>query len=174
MEYDELTIQTIVWLTSLTRLHRSCSIVADDEATTDGAPLAPFGPFAIIVAAVWATESWMGFIGGGSSNVFSSSGSRSWCADCELGNALRASFVCFSVGSLKVLSEDFLTSGRSTAGLLSTLPWESLRSGIGNHFRLKVKCIYVLNNKVYMMNLNLNEHCWTLMYNIYKYPIPNA
>lgn len=78
----------------------------------------------------------MGFMGGGSSNVVSSSGSSSCCAECEAGNDFRASFVCFSVGNLKFLSEDFLTSGRSAAELLSTLPWDSFRNGCGSHFRL--------------------------------------
>lgn len=80
----------------------------------------------------------MGFIGGGNSNVDSSSCSRSCAAvECDDGNALSASSVCFSVGSLKDLSEGFLTSGRSDADVLSTRPCDSFRSGGGNHLRLK-------------------------------------
>lgn len=52
---------------------------------------------------------------------------------------LYSSSVCFSVGNLNVLSDPFLTSGRSEAALLSTLPCDSLRSGGGNHLRLKLK-----------------------------------
>lgn len=52
---------------------------------------------------------------------------------------LYSSSVCFSVGNLNVLSDPFLTSGRSDDALLSTLPCDSLRSGGGNHLRLKTK-----------------------------------
>lgn len=96
------------------------------------------GPFATIVC-----ESCIGFIGGGKSHVPSSSASTSWWADWELINdfdwllLLYSSSDCFSVGNLNVLSDPFLTSGRSDDVLLSTLPCDSLRSGGGSHLRLK-------------------------------------
>lgn len=42
-----------------------------------------------------------------------------------------------AVANLNVFSEPFFTSGRSAAlVVLSTFPWDSFRSGGGNHFRL--------------------------------------
>lgn len=129
----------------VTRLQGLCSTTADTV-----------GPLPIIDC-----ESCIGFIGGGKSHVTSSSCSISWfvAADWELVKAsddlallddplfeppapllllllYSSSVVVLSDGNLNILSEPFLTNGRSAA-VLSTFPWDSFLSGGGSHFRLK-------------------------------------
>lgn len=160
---------------TLTRLHGLCSATVADET---------LGPLLMI-----ACESCMGFIGGGNSNVASSSASSSpvwwplplllvWAVDVDgiadlllidaTPVALTSSSAVIDVANLStdanlnVFSEPFFINGRSAALVcLSTFPWDSFRSGGGNHFRLKKKTfrkrdheneIFVAEKWVYAQN----------------------
>lgn len=110
------------WMVILTRLHGLWSTVVDED-TAD--PLLKL-----------FCGSWIGFIGGGNSNVVSSSASWSLplAADAD---AVGCADTVGSVFAVIVSLPFLMSADEAAAFVLSTFPWDNFRSGGGNHFRLQ-------------------------------------